>query len=318
MPRIRYLSTLLVAVCVSYTCAAPPDQVREAAVAGQFYPGSPAELSRAVSAYLADVPPASLPGDIVAVLVPHAGYPYSAPVAAHAYKALSERKIDTIVLVGNSHHFELSRAAVYPRGKFRTPLGTAEIDERLARRITGSSPLFEENTAPHGPEHSLEVQLPFIQVALPRAKIVPILFGRLTREQCRAAGEAIARSIRAEGPSRRIAIVASSDLSHYPSQANAAMVDHASIAAIEKLAPEALADTSDRLLSTGTVPRLACTACGMESLTAALYAARDLGADRATLLKYANSGDVTAEHSRVVGYAAMACTKPSSVQRGAC
>jgi len=302
MNRRPYLSLFLCAAVCS--CGSAAD-VRKAAVAGQFYPADPVELRAAVDNYLSEVPERKTPGTPVAFLVPHAGYMFSARTAAYSYKMLSAMNVRNIVLIGNSHHYGLSKAAVYPSGKFDTPLGQVEINETLARKILSESPLFEENRAPHAPEHSLEVQLPFLLMTHKDFKIVPILMGNsyFSLADSKRAGEAVAKAIKELGLERTTVIIASSDLSHYPSWANANMSDGAALKAIGNFDPAALEKAASGLMSS-SIPELVCVLCGIEDVYAVMYAARALGADKAQVLHYENSGDVTGDKSRVVGYGA--------------
>ena len=169
--------------------------IRKPAVAGQFYPQDPKELSKIIEDALANVPDSGLNGTPVAFLVPHAGYVFSAQTAAYSYRELSLHRIKNVILLGNSHNFPLQRGAVFPEGHFKTPLGVVEINKELAGKIIKNGPLFEANIAPHIPEHSLEVQVPFLQTVLKDFKIVPILLGSFNTKQCKEAGEAVAKSV---------------------------------------------------------------------------------------------------------------------------
>jgi AmmeMemoRadiSam system protein A/AmmeMemoRadiSam system protein B len=225
--------------------------------------------------------------------------------------------VNNIVLIGNSHHYPLTKAAVYPSGKFDTPIGALEINETLARKIISESALFEENRPPHIPEHSLEVQIPFLLMTLKNIKIVPILMGNenFSLAGCKQAGEAVAKAIKGLGLEGKTIIIASSDLSHYPSWANANMSDGASLKAIGNFDPEALEKTNSSLMSS-SVPNLACTLCGIEGVYTVMYAAKALGADKAQILHYENSGDVTGDKSRVVGYGAAVFYKEGAAPAG--
>jgi hypothetical protein len=301
------LSTLILPLIC---CGKSVSDTRKPAVAGQFYPAAPQEIISTINGYLSKVPEQKIPGTPVAFLVPHAGYEYSAQTAAYSYALLSKMNVKNIILIGNSHHFGLTKAAVYPSGKFETPLGALEINETLAKKILSESSLFEENRQAHAPEHSLEVQLPFLQITLKNIKIVPILMGNynFSLEECKKAGDAIAKAVKELGLEGTTVIIASSDMSHYPSWANANMSDAASLKTIENFSPEELENTNSKLMSS-SVPNLACTLCGIEGVYAAMYAAKELGADKAQILHYENSGDVTGDRTRVVGYGAAAFYK---------
>lgn len=302
--RIKLSSVVLIALLLPLLCCRKSDsETRKPAVAGQFYPADPATLSSDINSYLAKVPEENVPGAPVAFLVPHAGYVYSAQTAAYSYKILAEMKIDNVVLIGNSHHFPLSKGAVYASGSFETPLGSVEINEPLARKILASSALFEENKAPHYPEHSLEVQLPFLIATHKNFRIVPILLGSFSLDDCRRAGEAVSKAVKELRLEGKTVIIASSDMSHYPSWATANMSDGSALKAIEKFDPAALERTASSIMSS-RVPELVCVLCGIESVYTTMYAAKALGAGKAQILHYQNSGDVTGDKSRVVGYGA--------------
>ncbi len=302
---MKYKPYLSIFLCMSMCCCGNASDTRKPAVAGQFYPANPNVLRSDIASYLSRVPEQKIQGTPVAFLVPHAGYEYSAQTAAYSYCLLSGMNVKNIVILGNSHHFGLSKAAVYPSGKFDSPIGALEINEALARKIISESPLFEENRMPHGPEHSLEVQVPFLLMTMKNISIVPILMGNsnFSLYDCQKAGEAVAKAIKDLGLEGTTVIIASSDLSHYPSWANANMSDAASLKAIGNFDPSALEKVNSSIMS-ASVQNLVCTLCGIEDVFAAMYAAKALGADKAQVLHYENSGDVTGDKSRVVGYGA--------------
>ena len=313
---------LAIAIGVSVgatACRAAADQagpVRPAAKAGQFYPGDPAVLNTAVSLMLQEATPPTIDGRAVAFMVPHAGYIYSARTAAHVYKLLLGRKVTTAVLLGNSHNFPLARGAVYARGAFATPLGQVAVNEALALKILALTPLLAADPAPHIPEHSLEVQIPFLQKVAPGCRIVPILVGNQDMAQCRAIGEAIADAITALKIENETVIIDSTDATHYPAYDDAVKVENAAIQSLERLDPPGLAKTIGSLMA-DNVPNLACVFCGEESLYAAMFAARRLGATSAKILAHTNSGDVKAgDKARVVGYVAAAFVRPPDGHEG--
>lgn len=288
--------------------------VRNPAVAGQFYPADAGELSETVDRFLGAVPAQNVSGTPVAILVPHAGYIFSGQTAAYAYKTISGKNIYNVVLIGNSHHFPLNTAAIYASGRFKTPLGEVEINKELAGKILANTKLAQDSTFPHNPEHSIEVQLPFLQRTLTNFKIVPILLGELSIEQCGELGSAIAKSINEMGLSQNTIIIASSDMSHYPSWANANMVDGAALKALEKFDPPVLKKTITNYL-TSSIPNLSCVLCGEESVYTAMSAAKSLGANRVKVLKYTNSGETSGDKSRVVGYGAVVFLKSEARKR---
>ena len=268
--------------------------VRRAAVAGSWYPGTAAEIAHEVEGYLAAAAPAPAPapapGRLVGLISPHAGLRYSGPVAAHGYGLLRERAPRTVVLVGPSHRARFGGVALVAEGAFETPLGRAAIDEDLAAKLLQQDPAIVDLPAAHRDEHSLEMQLPFLQHLRPDAQILPVLMGR----QGRAEVEVLARALGRVLAGRDALLVASSDLSHYESEAVAYELDAAVTAFVGQFDAEGLLGL---LLTTSG------HACGGGPMVAVMMAARILGADRASVLRYATSGDA-GEHdrSRVVGY----------------
>jgi hypothetical protein len=269
--------------------------VRRPAVAGSWYPGSAAELAAAVDRHLgrAGDGPA---GELVAIVAPHAGLMYSGPVAACAYRLLRGRVFDVAVLVGPSHFVAFEGVAVYALGGaagFETPFGVAPIDAALTDALVGASPLVRPHEGAHAREHSLEMQLPFLQRLLPMTPIVPLAMGRQTVATARALGDALA----AVCAGRRALLVASTDLSHYHDAATARRLDAVVIDAVERFDADRLQQALDANPD---------HACGGGPLVAVMRAARQLGARDAVILKYADSGDVSGDKSSVVGYLAAA------------
>lgn len=272
---------------------APKASVRESILAGSWYPGEAGALRQMVRGFLAQAEPVKVPGRPVALIVPHAGLVYSGQVAAHAYKQLEGRKVDLVVLVGPSHRAYLSGCAVYPSGAWRTPLGAVEIEEAVAKALTGQSPLIKADPQAHAAEHSLEIQLPFLQEVCPQAKIVPVMMGQQDPEIARGLAKALAAALK--GYQGSFVLVASTDLSHFHAYDAAVRLDRVVCQRLEKFDAEGLA----RDIEDGKAE-----ACGGGPAVAVLLAAKELGATGAKLLKCANSGDVTGDRSRVVGYAA--------------
>ena len=270
--------------------------VRPPAVAGTWYPGEAAALAAEVEGYLAAVPGRDLPGRLTALISPHAGLRYSGPVAAHAYAPLRGRRDITAVLVGPSHRRPFDGIGVYARGAFATPLGEIPIDEAFAATLLESGQAFLDEPSLHRHEHSLEMQLPFLQHLVPGLRLVPLLMGSQSREEVDALAAALARTL--EG--RDALLVASSDLSHYHPAPVASELDGRVVGDVQRFDPEALMDRLESFRG---------HACGGGPMVAVLKAARARGADRATVLRYADSGDVPdGDKSRVVGYLAAALT----------
>jgi AmmeMemoRadiSam system protein B len=270
------------------------EAVRRAAVAGTWYAGQAARLAADVDRYIAEADVKPLPG-LRAVIAPHAGLMYSGPVAAFAYKAARRTPYATVVMIGPSHFVPFRGVSIWPRGAWDTPFGPAAVDDSLAAAITraGDGAVIERPDA-HDREHSLELQLPFIAHLWPQSRIVPLVMGQQTRDTAFAVGDALAQALAGRDD---VLLVASSDLSHYEDAATAVAMDRVVMRYVEALDPDGLMAALER------EPR---HACGGGPIVATLLAARQLGADRARLLHYADSGDVSGDKSSVVGYMAAA------------
>jgi AmmeMemoRadiSam system protein B len=271
------------------------ENIREPAVAGAFYPSNPEVLSDEVRGYLKRAEKMSIEGDVIALICPHAGYPYSGQVAAYAYKLVEGMDFDDIIVLAPSHRWPFEGASVYHRGGFRTPLGVVPVDGRMCDEIMALDSRFRFVPEAHMGEHSLEVQLPFLQVAFKGYKLVPIvLMGGAGDGVCQALGNAIAETTR----ERRTLIVASSDLTHSYSYREVVEQD------------ELLARYIDEFDITGLAEDLRkgkCQACGEGPILTAMIAAKALGGDRGRVLKLTNSGDVTGDKrdgNYTVGYLA--------------
>jgi len=269
----------------------PKAGIRRAAVAGTWYPGEASALAAEVEAHLGAATAVPVPGRLVGLISPHAGLRYSGPVAAHGYALLRGRPELTAVLVGPSHRAGFAGLCLPAAAAFETPLGPAPVDAELAAALLAIGPPFHAADAPHREEHSLEMQLPFLQSVVPGLRVVPVLMG----SQSRAEVEALAGGLAAVLPGRQaVVLVASSDLSHYHPAAVANRLDASVVADVERFDPESL------------MQRLEAShehACGGGPMVAVMKAARALGADRATVLAYGDSGDAgERDKRRVVGY----------------
>jgi AmmeMemoRadiSam system protein B len=265
-------------------------------VAGQWYPGARDALLREVDRHLASAERDDADRCPRAIIAPHAGLLYSGPVAAWAYTLVQECGYEAVVLVGPSHFVGFEGVSIWPRGHWQTPLGAVPIAEQLAAMIARESDMVVEQPQAHGREHSLEMQLPFIARLLPGVPIVPLVMGFQTRSTAIALGDALGRVLSAcEG--RAILLVASSDLSHYEDAVVAARLDAVVLRHVEALDVNGLMDALE------IEPR---HACGGGPMVSVLHAAAGLGANRARVLRYADSGDVSGDKSSVVGYMAAA------------
>lgn len=284
--------------------AYPPELVRQPAFAGRFYSANAANLADEIDGYLAGKDPTA--GRPLALIVPHAGYIYSGSVAGYAYAEVRGQQYEAVILIGQNHYLQdFTGVAVYPGGAWQTPLGKVPVDAELALAILQANPSFESDPARHVRDHCLEVQLPFLQRALPDTPIVPILIGYPYPENTQALIEALGQVL----PGRDVLLIASSDLSHYPPYDDAVATDGAILKAIETLDPAQLRQAVFQAMSQ-RVPNLVTTCCGEEAIVVVMEVAKQLGATRATVLHYANSGDVPGgDRAQVVGYGAVKVTR---------
>ncbi|MBZ5557827.1 MAG: AmmeMemoRadiSam system protein B [Acidobacteriia bacterium] len=266
--------------------------IRPAAVAGSWYPGSASALAAAVDRHL-DATTRDLDGDLMGLIAPHAGLMYSGPVAAHAYCLVRGRAFDRVVLVGPSHFVGFEGVSIVADGGFASPFGVASIDAACARALLAASPVIREHPPAHAREHSLEMQLPFVQRLAPGAPIVPLVMGHQTASTATALGDALARVLRGS----RTLLVASTDLSHYHEAPAAAALDRVVIDCVSRFDADGLQAALDQEPD---------HACGGGPTVAVMRAARELGARDAVVLNYADSGDVSGDKSSVVGYLAAA------------
>jgi AmmeMemoRadiSam system protein B len=265
--------------------------LRLPAVAGRFYPSHPAELIALIRKYTSrdpEHPPISLR----ACLVPHAGYVYSGHVAGAVLARIAlPRKI---IILGVRHYPQGEPAAILSSGAWRTPLGDARIDEELAEALKKACPLLHEDSVAHSTEHSLEVQLPFLQVLAPDFTFVPVALGTVQFESLVSVGEAIGRVL--EASKENLLLLTTSDLNHYEDDATTRVKDRKAIDQLLALDARGLYDTCrDEEISM----------CGLGPTVAMITALNALGAKKPELVKYATSADVSGDRSAVVGYAGM-------------
>lgn len=291
MSRFKYLwNSFLLLLLFPCACSAA---VKEPAVAGSFYPADRKKLTEDVDLYLAQPGDSPAEGRLLAIVAPHAGYIYSGGVAGYSYAKLKGKDIRKVILLGPSHYAALSGAVIYPGGGLGTPLGTVKVDESLARSLADEKMGVKLAAEPFEREHSLEVQLPFLQRVLKDFSVVPILIGRMTADSYKHLGDRIAAILKND---ESALVVISTDLSHYHDSTTAAGMDRKVLDAIERLSGGDL----ERLLGSGEGE-----ACGGGPVLYGMAAARGAGATEAKLYKYADSGDVSGDRKKVVGYGAL-------------
>lgn len=295
MIKIRgFLVFIIIFICPAILLA----QTREPAVSGAFYPGNPAVLKKTVSEFLenAQIDKTGLPsGQLIGLICPHAGYPYSGQVAGYSYKLLEGLQYDTAIILGPNHRvWGFNDISVWNKGSFRTPLGEVRIDTELADSIINENPkkfIFYPNA--HKDEHSIEVQLPFLQVVLKDFKIVPIVMGDFSQSTCKELAGAILKSI----GNRNVLVIASTDLSHDRPYDIAVKMDKLGLDYARDIRIEELIEAE----ASGKTEM-----CGFGPVLTLLYTVREIYNVKGILLKYANSGDVTGDrYGRIVGYGAV-------------
>ena len=269
-------------------------KIRRPAVSGMFYAGSIRELEEQIEwCYkhelgTGDIPQVNSKGlrEIVAIVVPHAGYYYSGPVAAHAYKELADDGVfDTAVILGPNHTGYGYPVSLWLGVNWNTPLGEVEINKELGQRLLGK--VIKADETAHIHEHSIEVQLPWLQHLYKKVKIVPMTMLAQDIETARMVGKAISQA------GDNSIIIASSDFTHYEPHSVAMEKDSSLIEAIVDLDEEELYERCERFN---------CTMCGYGPVASAIVAAKEMKARKASLLKYATSGDTSGDFSQVVGY----------------
>jgi len=277
--------------------AKKPQKIFKCTSPGQWFPANPTELAAVVDIYLDRAEKKEIGGRLVALISPHAGYQFSAEVAAYSYKLLEGADYDTVVVVGISHHVPFSGIAVYPSGAFRTPLGDIPIDSGAASALVEASDRIVVDESIFSGEHSVDNQLPFLQRTLKNFKLLPVILGRQSEENINALAEALPKALKG----RKALLVASTDMSHFWPYEEANELDREMIARIEEYDIQGIrklmeGDASGRRM------------CGHGAVRAVMAAARSMGADSVEILKHANSQDTygPAGGRGVVGYLAAA------------
>jgi AmmeMemoRadiSam system protein B len=265
--------------------------LRPSPIAGTWYEGNAKKLAANVDAYLEAARIPKLTGDVIALIAPHAGHIYSGGVAAHAFAAIRDLAPDLVVVISPFHNFELHPLLTTKHQAYSTPLGNIEVDRAVFSDLQQNlgSPIM---AIANDREHSLEIELPFLQRALKNNfKLLPLMVRVQEADAAKKLGRALAKTIEKQNT----LIVASTDLSHFYDQQTAKMLDEEMLKRFETLNPESVFEAEQ----TGKG-----FACGHAAVAAMLWAARDLGANKGQILKYATSGDVTGDYSSVVGYGA--------------
>jgi MEMO1 family protein len=274
--------------------------LRNSPIAGQWYEGDPKTLASSVDSYLEGAKLPELQGEVIGVVAPHAGHRYSGPVAGYAFATLRGRTPDLVVILSPYHNFHHAPLLSSAHDGYATPLGAVLIDraslDALDAALQSDLGLKLDRIA-NDQEHSLEIELPFLQRVLDcEWKLLPIMVRSQDPQVCKGLGKALAKILLGHN----MLLVASTDLSHYNDQKTTLIFDRTMLARIEAFDPEGAFDTERAGRG---------FACGLGALAAALWAARELGGDTVKVLRHATSGDVTGDYSSVVGYGAAVILK---------
>lgn len=277
--------------------------VRPSLIAGTWYPGQPDRLQATVQACIDNADQPELPGDVIGLIAPHAGYRYSGPVAGHAFKTVQGRHFDRVVVISPLHQYYPYPVLTSAHQAYQTPLGEIPLAEDILAQINANLERKSNISLAaigNDEEHSLEIELPFLQIALDGPfELIPIMLRDQTRQISQALGQTLAEVLKDD---ESCLLVASSDLSHFYPESTAHRLDHRVLDAITDFAPARLFD----LKNSGQGQ-----ACGLAPMAVVLWACEALGADQVTLLKYDTSAASTGDSSSVVGYGAAAITRPS-------
>lgn len=296
MRRSAYLVFLLLLLSSSLAWA---QNIRKAVWAGQFYDSRPDVLEKNLERMLQGAGASALPvKDLKAIIVPHAGYVYSGSVAASAYRLVKNGPFETVVIIGTSHRHGFRGCSIYPQGGYQTPLGVASIDTSLAKRLSQVSG-FQYIPDAHKMEHSIEVQVPFIQKVLPGVKIVPVLMGAPSKKTITKLADTLAQILK----DKKVLVVASTDMSHFLSKDKANTLDGETIELIQSQNINPLIKKLERREN---------IMCGGGGVVSTLLFAQASGAAHIEILRYADSSSAGGPESQVVGYLSAAVYSPQS------
>ncbi|GAB4379983.1 MAG: AmmeMemoRadiSam system protein B [Calditrichia bacterium] len=267
-----------------------PQKIREAGSAGKLYPADALTLEREISLLLESAPPVDVPNAIKAIIVPHDGYMYSGGVAARAYRQIMDQNIKRVVVIAPSHYDSFSFISIFGGNAYRTPLGDLPVDKEIASDLQDFHEEIQFSFTGHSPaENSLEVQLPFLQYIFGKIKIVPIALGLQSQTQIDILSEALSMAL----PPQESLIIASTDLSHHHPDAEARSLDQIARMDIENYNEDKLWDD---------IASHRTEMCGYGAAISAMKTARSFGAKTTRVLIYRNSGDITGDRNKVVGY----------------
>jgi AmmeMemoRadiSam system protein B len=274
--------------------------IRPSPISGRWYPGDPQRLAESVDSYINAARIGTIEDDVVGIIVPHAGHTYSGPVAGFAFKAIQGLKPELVVVISPMHQPYLQSFLTCGHNAYRTPLGTISIDNESVSALSEAleaSTGFRLTPVRNDQEHSLEIELPFLQRSLSgEFRLLPIMIREVSAQAVEALGRTLAKII----SGRSALLVASSDLSHFYDQLQAEQLDAEMLHQVESFNPAGVLQAEEEGKG---------FACGRNAIAAVLWAAQEMGANKVTVLNHATSGDVTGDYSGVVGYAAAIITR---------
>jgi MEMO1 family protein len=276
------------------------NSVRPSPITGTWYSADPTQLRETIDGYLTKASNPALTGEVIGLVAPHAGYRFSGHVAGHAFKTIQGRTYNTVLVISPMHQYHPQPVLTSAHRAYKTPLGEIPLANEKLRAINNA---LQQRTGltltpiKHDQEHSLEIELPFLQVALnDEFDLIPIMLRDQTREIAKSLGEVLGETLKVQN----CLMVASSDLSHFYAENKANQLDERVLSTLTDFSPDNLFD----LKASGEGQ-----ACGLAPMAAVLWASRKMGADQVTLLKYDTSASTTGDRSSVVGYAAAAITR---------
>jgi AmmeMemoRadiSam system protein B len=302
MGKVRFfvLAILILLLCLKggFTQAESANHgvIRQPVVAGKFYPSNARILRSIIDDFLRMADPPEIKGELIALMVPHAGYSYSGSTAAWGYKLLEGKSFETVVILGPSHSFYYRGCSVYNIGDYKTPLGIVKVNRELCNKIIEEDGQTTYYGPLHQSEHSIEVELPFLQIVLGDFSLIPIVIGERRMATCKGLADALVKVLK----TKKVLLIASSDMSHYYEYNIANFIDEKTLRIMQEFSPSKLLDKLD----SGDAQL-----CGGAAVVTAMMVAKKLGADKVKILKYANSGDTAGGKKNVVGYAAVAFYK---------
>ncbi len=287
---------LLAVFLLFFNCSISAQDFKKADLAGTWYSNRPKQLASLIQGYLNQASVNSIEGKIIGIVSPHAGIKYSGKIAAFGFKALAERKIDKVIVIGFSHRLNYDKIAIFDKDGYQTPLGILYADKQLSEKLTAIHPKIEYGQDVFNKENSIEMIIPFIQVALGNPRIVLAAIGSQSWSNSKILGEALAEVLTGE---KNFLIVASTDLSHYLPVNQAEENDKETARLIEEFNPEKLYEmciNKNRM-------------CGTAAVAAVMIASKKIGADKSEILAYSHSARVTGKSGETVGYLSAAFIK---------